>query len=1269
MSDELRPNETPRSGENVNRENDKNNEALLIEACKFVEEKVNDYIQNGFFDPELQRWLETFNERDSSFGWVSYRWARDHGLNFWVSFCYDLCFAYLLSLSKKTREDLNVDVPPTKEGLKLLNRTISFIDRVLAFTVDPKIRTELFMTKALVLFDLTKPFQRILPSLKTLKHLETLSAFAEEAIEASLGECKKILPKEEKYLESYKSKIQNLNNDMGLLGLRRVGSFLRTSCEDAFGKKYAIFDNIEEFLGNDSISENKTRELRYFLVNPPKPRQNHPEIKNSLAKAALAGLCCRLLNNAVFDKLKSDIVFDKSYLRHLRDRYIRDIFFQESSYVLRNEWETERIQISCRTEVPDTISLKQTHRLDNEDLRKLQRVHERELEHRYEYWRTPAFNVTSARRNSALLFCYLALTKSIDTPIELIIAAIGTSCLDHWGFENALVGKTSFKEVLLVAQKNGRVFDCARAAAILSNHKETVYPLVEMLLDEADWTGIERLKSDFYDYLDKLAGGGGIPYTHRLLAAADSFSTVVNDFTKFRFEEEGVSENADKLLKLFEKYSSSPWTEGELITLDMLKESLGLLKGYDSTKRFEGKYRIVADYLNRVRKICKTILSSPSIILDYCYFPKIVALMYKVAQSYARLCETTKPRLVLGDAQSVEVKKKSESEIVVRVPITNVSDEYAQNALNVRLWIRENLASGEGEEVKEHSRLFALVEEPCKIEALPSGGRTEIMEFTLRLFEQRDVFPIQLQVEYEYFSGSFGNFFLSFYDLSRYDDELWCSLTDERVLEDVARIVLPGDFEHFSYDIVIPGGKASKKKHELGYGRLSALGGNGSVDYEVPGVRDILNNRSKLVDRAIDALIVDREIDDKKAAKKFSSRGRLDIVYGQWRVGKTVILELIEKKLRHGFPNAVTLMTSIYNLDLNGNLESSLACDLLWQLEDFLGDNELLSTFFHEVLDSCHIDLYNDENVTWISFSRFLKLFIAKARKEVNPDFAIIWLVDEFTGIYPKILDGSVKADFLSRWVQMIKTTNLLCVVAGGEHTWDMMETYGANAGQKADALIYVDYLSLFDVEKIVRYVLYEAPEDNVSPSYSYFSRETERDAFDRIYELTRGNPFLLWHLCGWLIAWLKTSDSPFLTKTAVDDAIDFKLGEGTDIESLEHVLFYPLYNPFGETDFGNKVETPSVAHLKDDRVRDDNRAILGAIVDLANPNTHLCGYNDLKALCIQKGMNENIFERRFKSLVSRNVVKHADGAVAVFVGLYYEIKTRIERKRKNDLR
>ena len=368
MSDEFRPNETPRWGETADLKRD-DIEILkeLKEAREYVEEKVNDYTQNEVFDPDLQRWLETFDEREPN---VDKR------------FSYDLCLDCLLSLSEKIREELKHEVPPTEEGRSILAKTIKFIDSVLAFTVEPELRHKLFETKASILIDLAKPLQGILPTLSTLEQLEFLSTSAEETMEASLAECKKI-PEKEEYLKFYQFLIQNRRENMGLLGLKRVGSRLRTSCE--------------EFLGNDGISENKARELRCFLVNPSKPRQNHPVIKYSLAKAALAGLCCRLLNVAVFDKLKGyDIVFDRCFLRNLRDRYIRDIFFQESSYVLRNEWEAEGEQISFRTEVPDITSLKQTHPLNIEDIRELERINE--------YRRTLAFNETSAGRNSALVW-------------------------------------------------------------------------------------------------------------------------------------------------------------------------------------------------------------------------------------------------------------------------------------------------------------------------------------------------------------------------------------------------------------------------------------------------------------------------------------------------------------------------------------------------------------------------------------------------------------------------------------------------------------------------------------------------------------------------------------------------------------------------------------------------------------------------------------------------------------------------------------------------
>lgn len=1190
-------------------------------STEYFRERIFEYAKNGELEPELQRKVEELKGP---------RFGIDKGVS------YVLCFEILCNLCGKVLKALRGEIPPTEECKNILVDTIECVDRVLTFSVG----VECFKSNVDTLQSILRKINWIpLDSPSRENWPEVQYEMIREELETWLDEYESLIDVYPQKEGSQRSGIGQtdyyffVNNSLRYS--RIVDDWLSresTTCRFTFGSKYAKFDDLERFFENKSTVLESVCELSSFLENPPDRK-----IPSDKAKEwALARLYDSLTRYPFFGKLKEcpTFILDRHDLRKRRDKHICKAMLFETTVIFRDiEWIVRIANEEYRRQKKLAETMKQVTRRG-------------EFKSHFsggfieESYSEP--NVLLDRlRNTVLLYCYLALADLDEKPIEKITATVGATCLNPTEFEKTLAGKISFKETLVKAQERGRMLNCACAVVFLASHSHQVGYFVEKLLSETEWgTESEVVKTEFYDCLNKLAGEEGIPHTRSLAAATSRFGTFVNNFTHLP-EGETVSKVAKKYIDLIEKFALSPWYDGMIISLNELKERLIPLREYDTIKRFESKSRMLEDLVIELHSILDKFRGPcGSICSELCYYRFLKDLSVYIEKISWNLCLTTQPRLILGDAKSVEVRRKNDSELIVGVPVSNVSDEYAQSALDVRLIIEDstNAENTEDGEIKDHNPpKFVLIEPPHVVEILPSGGRTETMEFTLRLLEPCDILPVRFQLKYKY----------------KKRIEYWSDIPYPRMIDS-------GKMEWLSYDIAIPGGKATKKKHELRTGRLNALGGgNGGVEFETPGVKELLNNRRKEVDEAIGTLIVEDKTDSGEITSKLASSGRLVIVYGQWRVGKTVIYELINKRLCHDFPDVVTLKISFLELSENENFESDLSIVLLTRLEDYLRNNKSLFGFFQETLGICHIDLYSDENVRWHSFTRFLKLFIAKIRDEVNPDLAVVLLVDEFTAVYPRILDGSVNSNFLSRWVQMINTTNLLCVAVGGEHTWDMFETYSANTGQKAKH-VFVDYLSELDVEKYVRYVLYESPEDKIASEDSYFQEETKDAIIERIYGLTGGNPFLLCNFCEWLIKWLKASEVPFLTITTINDAIDFKLKEGTDKGNLVHTLFHSLFNPFNEVD--KKKEIPNVIHIHDDRVRDDNETILDAIVELANPITHCCVYDELSNLCNKNGMDEDTFKRRFNSLVSRNVVKKVDGTVWVFVDLYYEIKTRIKR-------
>lgn len=396
---------------------------------------------------------------------------------------------------------------------------------------------------------------------------------------------------------------------------------------------------------------------------------------------------------------------------------------------------------------------------------------------------------------------------------------------------------------------------------------------------------------------------------------------------------------------------------------------------------------------------------------------------------------------------------------------------------------------------------------------------------------------------------------------------------------------------------------------------------------------------------------------DDRGIRNLSKKGRWAIVYGQWRVGKSVILNFIEDRFnnKERYPHAIIIKIGCNGSDKE-DFEKHFATLIYRELERLMRRSPYNSVF-NEIREYYGLPAHRAE-LDWQTLCDFMCDFIDDIRK-VDDDAAVILLIDEFTEIYQAIIKGHAGEGFPIRWTELINKSNLLCVTAGGEHTVSLMDAYTPNTLQKASKSVYVQYLTLDDVDKYVHYVLGEAPEDNISPSTSYFSATSDA-AIKRIYELTRGNAYLLKHLCVWIIEYIIDKNKTFLSINVVNESLDYIMKkQGMNPDNFETIYFNSLFNPFGETEEGeNYVE--GIKHLEDDEVRKDNLEILHSIVKLSNRDTHSCVYEELRDSIIQS-MEEKIFEKRFNSLKTRGIIViDKNRNVTVYIDLYYEIVSRL---------
>jgi hypothetical protein len=424
---------------------------------------------------------------------------------------------------------------------------------------------------------------------------------------------------------------------------------------------------------------------------------------------------------------------------------------------------------------------------------------------------------------------------------------------------------------------------------------------------------------------------------------------------------------------------------------------------------------------------------------------------------------------------------------------------------------------------------------------------------------------------------------------------------------------------------------AAGQRQELSTDIITAVGGNakGDIDMESPAgraVAEILKNRTEEVATIVSAISV-----GEKGNRKLLRDGRWVVLYGQWRVGKTVILhEVLRTMQSEEFKDQAVPVYAMFS-----------------EGEDF--EAKTVANISDSLLEAMDVELENPwesfrdeweakygEAKTMYDLGRMLGRFHQKIAPRT-----IVLALDEFTAIYVAIKKGYVDPSFLRSFVDFIGRSRCVIMTAGGEHSVRLMTDYDVNMLQKADCRLEVKYLSREDTAKYVETVI-------TVPSY-LGSQEQKDRTINRIFELTQGNAFLLHKFCEVLIRYVQRQKN----LTQIDD-ITIQRTLDSIVKSEPDVIgvyFNSLYNPYNEL-LSQKIEGFG-------GVRELNLKILKSIISHAFPDTHSCRKDDLA----EEYREEERFEDFLKMLIDRAVVREDNGNLSIPIDLFYEIQTRIERK------
>lgn len=442
------------------------------------------------------------------------------------------------------------------------------------------------------------------------------------------------------------------------------------------------------------------------------------------------------------------------------------------------------------------------------------------------------------------------------------------------------------------------------------------------------------------------------------------------------------------------------------------------------------------------------------------------------------------------------------------------------------------------------------------------------------------------------------------------------------------------------------------EKHEVKDTNLNKFDPNGSINFKDEGLKEILKNRDGKINKTISKI---------KDGDALTQDPRWIMFQGEWRVGKTVILKCLENRIASDFDNAVIVDVSMQNAAASDDFKTTFAEDLYTEIErvsEHLGLIEELQSSKNYAGIS---DSLLDSNITWNSMKTFMSSFSEAVRKKNK---RIVLVIDEFTSLYRAILkDYKSNHEFPELFYSFIESNKLICITAGGEHSNAIMGKYAANVYQKI-RVEDVEYLSELDARKYIYYVLDESQSDEaVTEENSLFNGEVSENAVSRVYELTKGNAFLLMKLFTRIVELFNENNSKSIFSEKMINAAISNMHSGDmtkndeGLTNVEIELFNSLYNPMNENDTDNYEVTN---RIEDDEVKKDNILILHALVKYADKNTHECNLDALRNECIKAGMEEDIFEHRYQMLKVRKIIIESNSKdkalVKMRVDLYYEI-------------
>lgn len=385
--------------------------------------------------------------------------------------------------------------------------------------------------------------------------------------------------------------------------------------------------------------------------------------------------------------------------------------------------------------------------------------------------------------------------------------------------------------------------------------------------------------------------------------------------------------------------------------------------------------------------------------------------------------------------------------------------------------------------------------------------------------------------------------------------------------------------------------------------------------------------------------------------------GRIVIVYGQKKCGKTSLIHQIMNELRargNGQQKALLMYIGEFQGEI-GTIEPERFYPVLYtkilQLIEGAAceDEELGELLMEDELQVPDMISYVESDRPAV-FNRYIMRFL----RTVKDRYQIVLVMDEFTGWCAEIeRNYRNRPEVLNSllFVKILSDLGFVQIIIGHANMEHALTSLGAynKIGQFARK-INLSALKKEDAEDMIRVPMVRQF-GFCNGSFGPYSTPLGKIALDRILDMSGRSPFVLMRLCDSIFRWYKDSPYAQITDKDIREIVNRELSDGTKWSLAE---FNFLLEESGDEQSSDE-QRPSYKYLKEVALHYDSST--------NNCDANVCskeiGFDEagrVKSGAVGTLMDEERANEEVRDmLVARHVISHENNRIKIHVGLFRE--------------